>query len=178
MEQGVVLGTAVRCRGENTMCSLSLCSLHSHWDSDLHKTWVLRNTPVLPAFTSAVGSPQHCQQRDTWSTKGRWRGMSSPALKAEQAKMPGAQWLKAKNHSCTTGQYSLRIPLESLPSLCLGDRLSSNYGLLWKFHSPLSMSWLLHSWLFGKGSIKVGTKIIVLKSCHIARYLQIFLFTG
>lgn len=86
------------------MCSLSLCSLSPYQDSDLHITWALGNTPVLPEFTPAAGSPLHCQQRDTLSKEA---GEEHPAQPLWQSKQ------RCLNKSAMTKNWKSSMPRAS-----------------------------------------------------------------
>lgn len=174
----MVLGTAVRCRGENTVCSL-FPAVSAHTGTRIYAKpgyWgtcqCCQNSHQLLAAHCTVNRGTLCQTKEA--------GKECPAQPSRQSKQRcrnknamTKSWQSFMHQGLVQPEDTAGIPL---PSLCLGDRLSSNYGLLWKFHSPSSTSWLLHSWLFGKGSIKLAPKIVALESCHIARYLS--LFTG
>lgn len=99
------------------------CPHAGHWDLDTHN--LSTDTPMLVAFTPAVGNPLQCQQRTLLSTKACWKGASSPfwypqgRVTRGDACKRNKQWLESENLPCTTGCYSLRILLESLLLLCL-----------------------------------------------------------
>lgn len=79
---GQQLDTRVR-----TPCAA--CPLHSRLPLGLGSTQNLstKEHKALPDSHQLLAA--HCTvNRGTLSNKGRWRGMSSPALEAEQAKMP------------------------------------------------------------------------------------------
>lgn len=117
-------------RGENTV--LILCPHAGHRDLHTHIIWVLSNTQMLAELTAAADSPSPYQQKDTW--RHRESGKGCPA----QSSILRAKWPEE------TPAKEAAVKMFHAPQAALKTSLF------------LTMSCLLLSWLFGKGSIDLA----------------------